>query len=154
MSPRGSAFARAVLPAGLLLALPAWAGIDTTPAVPTDGQTTTVTVSDAEGNPVAGMKVVAIYRPGSEVSQTEDLGTTGEEGTMTWTPTGAGVVTLKTVPGDTMTAASTRNLSVRFDGIPVPGLVILLAAGAILYGGVIRGFRSLRTLPPKLPPDT
>jgi hypothetical protein len=142
------------LPAGLLFALPAWAGIDTTPVVPTEGQETMVSVHDAYGNPVAGMKVEAVYRPGSEVSRTEVLGATGEGGTVAWMPTGAGVVTLQTVPADTAGAVLTRDLSVRFDGMPLPGLVILLAAGIILYTGVIRGFRSLRELPPELPPDT
>lgn len=150
---------RSRLPAGMagLLALalvpvPALGGIDTTPSAPIEGTPTSVRVTDEDGNPLAGLAVEAVYRPGSEVSRTESLGTTDESGTVTWTPGAAGLVTLQTAAADG--SAISRNLSVRFDGVPLPGLLTFLLAGIILFGGIIRGFRSLREAPPALPPDT
>ena len=137
---------------GLFLASTAWAGIDTTPAVPTEGASATIIVTDGDGNPVTGATVEAVYSPGSEVSRTEEVGTTDESGAVAWTPTGAGIVSLETTAADS--TSITANLSVRFDGLPIPGLLIFLLAGIILFSGIIRGFRSLSDPPPKLPPDT
>ena len=137
---------------GLFLASLAWAGIDTTPEVPTEGASVTITVTDGDGNPVAGAGVEAVYSPGSKVSRTEDVGTTDVNGIVSWTPTGAGIVAVQTETSDG--TALTSNLSVRFDGLPLPGLIIFLLAGIILFSGIIRGFRSLDEPPPSLPPDT
>ena len=137
----------------LLCSSPVWAGIDTTPAFPVEGEPATITVTTDRGSPVAEVAVQAVYRPGSAVEKLEDIGFTGVDGAVTWSPTGAGVVILQTVAvGDN--PSYTSNLSVRYNGLPISGLVILLLAGVFLYGGVIKGFRSLRSLPPQLPPDT
>jgi len=153
MSPRAALAPIApVLVALGLAAGPARAGIDTTPVFPTEGQQATISVTADDGAPVAGAAVEAVYRPGSKVSRSETLGTTGPDGRLTWTPDGAGIVSLQT-SGEGQPALST-NLSVRFRGVPLSGLVILLGAGVILYGGVIWGFRLLATLPTQLPPDT
>ena len=136
----------------LLLAPMAWGGIDTTPLVPTEGESVIITVTDGDGTPVAGAPVEAVYGPGSEVSRSEPVGTTDENGTVLWTPTGAGIVSVETIAADS--TAITANLSVRFDGLPIPGLLIFLLAGIILFSGIIRGFRSLSEPPPALPPDT
>jgi hypothetical protein len=137
---------------GLLLALPVRAGIDTTPAVPTKGEPSLITVTDADGNPVTGAPVDAVYGPGSEVSRNETVGTTDARGTVTWIPTGAGIVSIQAAAADS--TAISANLSVRFDGLPIPGLLIFILAGVILFSGIIRGFRSLGDAPPALPPDT
>jgi hypothetical protein len=135
-------------------AAPAGAGIDTTPSVPTQGESVRLTVTDAEGMTVAGALVRAVYRPQSEVERAEEIGTTDDGGRVSWTPTGAGIVNLEAVlPSDRESLS--RNISVRFRGIPTTGLFILAFAGLILYGSVVRGFWSLtRTPPPSLPPDT
>jgi len=153
---------RPLLPAGAvglvlgfaIAPVPAGAGIDTTPSIPTQGETVRVVFTDAEGAPVAGALVRAVYRPQSEVERTEEIGTTDAAGLVSWTPTGAGIVNLEAVPAADRTAVS-RSIPVRFRGIPLTGLVILLLAGLILYGSVFRGFRSLTAAPPPaLPPDT
>jgi hypothetical protein len=122
------------------------------PVSPTQGEEARVTVTDLEGTPLSGVEIVAVYRPGSQVESLDSLGQTGPGGTLSWAPREAGVVTLRTVEGQA--PAYSHNLSVRFRGLPVPGLIILIAAGVILYGGVIRGFRRLRQPPPARPPDT
>jgi hypothetical protein len=123
---------------------------------PVTGRPATVTVT-ADGSPASGAAVEAVYRPGSEVSHTEALGRTGPDGSLPWTPTDAGVVTLKaTLPAapGAEPVVETRNLSVRFKGAPVFGVVIMVLAGVILYGGVIRGFRLMGQPPLGLRPDT
>jgi hypothetical protein len=116
-----------------------------------------MSVTRADGTPADGDTVTAVYRPSSEVSRTERIGVVGIDGRLSWTPLEAGVVTLSAVPpagaGDGA-AVQTRNLSVPFAKTPLSGLVILVFAGLILYGGVVRGFMKLNEIPPQLPPDT
>lgn len=141
------------LASGLVLAAgAARAEILVTPPFPTEGKEATITVFGEGGTALPDLQVEAVYRPGSKVSRTEILGTTREDGRLLWTPDGAGIVTLRTV-GDGAPSLS-KNLSVRFQGVPLSGLIILIGAGFILYGGVIRGFWLLAGLPPQLPPDT
>lgn len=139
--------------AGLLVLAPgARADFVTDPVHPTQGEATRVALTDAAGAPLAGVEVVARYRPGSRVESTETLGRTGADGSLPWSPRAAGVVTLQTA-GEEGVPSITRNLSVRYKGLPLPGLVIMILAGLILYGGVILGFRALKE-PVPLPPDT
>ncbi len=154
-----AALSGAVVLALVLAGTPgAEAGIEVAPAPPVQGERLMVTVTGDAG-PLAGATVKAVYRPGSEVSHTEDLGATGPDGTVSWTPADAGVVTLSAaLPAmDGAEAVSlSRNVAVRFRGVPPLGLIIMLGAGIILYGGVVRGFMLLGPAPepPHLPPDT
>ncbi len=137
-------------------AAPARADIAVSPEAPVAGRPATVVVT-ADGAPVADASVEAVYRPGSEVSHTEAVGRTGPDGSLPWTPADAGVVTLRSTPPaptGTEPAVETRNLSVRFQGAPPLGVVIMILAGVILYGGVILGFRRLGQAPTGLRPDT
>ena len=142
-----------LVPGLCLFASPVLGGIVAIPEFPVEGESVTITVSTERGTPAAGLAVQAVYRPGSAVEKLEDIGSTGVDGSVTWSPTGAGIVMLQTVAVEDG-PSYTLNLSVRYDGLPKSGLVILLFAGIFLYGGVIWGFRSLRALPPRLPPDT
>lgn len=142
-----------VLASGLVLAAGlACAEIVVAPPFPTEGKEASISVFGEGGSALSKIQVEAVYRPGSKVSRTEMVGTTRDDGRLLWTPDGAGIVTLRTV-GDGAPALST-NLSVRFQGVPLSGLIILLGAGIILYGGVIWGFRLLAGLPPQLSSDT
>jgi len=142
---------------GLLLAARAQADVSAAQDFPKQGTATTVTVTDADGAPLPGAQVTAVYRPGSNVAHTEMLGTTGADGTVAWTPDDAGLVALQATPAATPEAPEpammTTNLSVIYRGVPLPGLLVLLVAGITLYGGVIWGFAKLSG-PPALPPDT
>jgi len=137
-------------------AVPARADIAVSPEAPVAGRAATVTVTAGQA-PAAGATVQAIYRPGSEVSHIETVGVTGSDGSVAWTPEDAGVVTLKASipsPAGKEPVEESRNLSVRFNGAPVFGVVIMILAGVILYGGVILGFRFLGQAPTGLRPDT
>ena len=119
---------------------------------PRRGDPVLISVTGADGAPAAEAMMRVVYRPGSEVSREERLGPAGDAGTVLWTPTEAGVVTLTAELPDG--SSESRNLSVLYRGVPAAGLVVLLFAGFILYGGVIHGFSHLRRLPADLPPDT
>jgi hypothetical protein len=137
--------------AGLLVLAPAArADFATEPPHPTQGKATRVFLTDDNGAPLGGIAVVARYRPGSRVESADTVGVTDPAGALEWMPRDAGLVTLQTAGGG---PAISRNLSVRYAGVPLPGLVIMILAGVILYGGVIRGFQTLKE-PVPLPPDT
>ena len=59
----------------------------------------------------------------------------------TWTPSRAGVVALATADG------ASRNVSVRFDETPISGLLILIVAGLVLFGGAALAMRALLSGP-------
>jgi hypothetical protein len=141
----------AVLAGLLALAPSVYAGFTTEPTHPTQGMATRIFLTDADGAPLGGVPVVVRYRPGSRVESADTLGTTDPAGALEWMPRDAGLVTLATAGEDGPSISS--NLSVRYKGVPLPGLVIMILAGLILYGGVIRGFRAMKE-PIPLPPDT
>jgi len=76
------------------------------------------------------------YRPNSSIARTVTL-PVASDGAVVWTPEQAGVVALA-VDGGT-----TRNVSVRFAGIPWLGVLVLAAAGTILFGGAGYGLKRL-----------
>ncbi len=103
---------------------------------PTRGEATSIILQDADGLPVVGALVEAVYRPGSSVSQHANLGTTGTGGSLGWTPTEAGLVTLTATWGEgTAAKSASLNVSVRFDSVPKMGLIIMVLAGLVLVGG-------------------
>jgi hypothetical protein len=54
-----------------------------------------------------------------------------------WTPDRAGIVALN-VPEQ-----GSRNVSVRFQGVSTSGIVVMLVAGGLLFGGAAFAFRLL-----------
>jgi len=79
--------------------------------------------------------VYVTYRPGSNVEIQEVLDAGGER-TVSWTPLRAGVVRVTT-------AESSETLSVRFDRTPLPGVLVMVVAGLILFGGMVYALRKL-----------
>ena len=154
----------AALPALLLVAvsapLPAQTGGVST-IVPEDpfplrGEATEIAFQGKDGAPVAGVPLRARYRPNSETAHTADLGATGADGTVEWTPDDAGVVLLEAGPEDAP-LAQTR-VSVRFGGFPPLGLLVMVVAALLLFGGAALGFvwlmRGPEPLPAEEPPST
>ncbi len=81
-----------------------------------------------EGLPAAGIAVSVTYRPNSEVAITEEIGRTDARGELSWTPRSAGIGMLAAEGCD-------LTVSIRFRGIPIGGLVVMLLAAMILFGG-------------------
>lgn len=123
---------------------------------PLRGEPTELTVAAADGRPLPGVSVRALYRPNSETAHTEELGTTGDDGRLAWTPADAGVVTLAT-HGDAGAVAQAR-VSVRYGSFPLLGLLVMLAAALLLFGGAAIGFawllRKPQAAPAEEPPST
>ncbi len=98
------------------------------PEAPTRGEPVTVTFS-------APADTVAVtYRPGAVTAHTETF--TPGTATFEFTPERAGVVS---VTG----GGAAQSLSVRFQGAPVSGIVVMILAGLILFGGAALSLRTL-----------
>ncbi|MCG8417373.1 MAG: hypothetical protein MJE77_05450 [Proteobacteria bacterium] len=121
----------AILPMSLL-ATPAGAQIEISIEHPIVGQEVTLTLSKPAD------QVTVTYRPNSAVKEEVTIKpkTAGPAGTFTWTPDRAGIASLKA-------GSATKNLSVRFHSFPWAGLLIMLFAGAVLFGGAGFALRSL-----------
>ncbi|MDP8224486.1 MAG: hypothetical protein P9L99_14085 [Candidatus Lernaella stagnicola] len=117
----------------LALTAPAWAAkIECEPEFPIRGQEVFVTLSDVE-DPTAWSFVVT-YRPNSATAQINQLGPPAADGRLRWLPTASGLVEIK-AQGPTKDAKVTTNIAVRFPSPPISGIIILLVAGTILFGG-------------------
>jgi hypothetical protein len=103
------------------LSLPAAAQITASTEAPVRGEPIQLTF-DA---PVDTFTVT--YRPGAVTATSESIATGGLT-TVTWTPERAGVVQIGA-------DGATQNLSVRFTRAPIPGLLVMLVAGLVLFGG-------------------
>lgn len=109
-----------------------------------------------QARPLAGAVVTARYRPNSQTSFTETLPPTDRDGSVTWTPRDAGIVTLEArtaAAGETPVA--TLDVAVRFEQFPPSGLAIMIFAALVLFGGAGFGMAMLLRGPmPDEPPST
>ena len=137
-----------VLATGAVLAGPAAAQITSSTEAPVVGEPLTLRF-DA---PVDTLTVT--FRPGAAAStvRTERV-VLGGQTSYTWTPTQAGVVQVAA-------NGATQNLSVRFTSLPALGLLIMVLAGLILFGGaayatalLLRGGHRIE-IDPSMRPDT
>jgi len=132
------------------LAGPAFGAVELVPltAPPVEGRETVLTLRDG-GAPAAGVAVTAIYRENGyrTLRHEQEIGTTGSDGSLVWRPQRPGVVVLTWEGGS-------ANVSVRFDGIPVSGVVVALVAGILLLGGSTYFFRAMLLEGGELPPET
>ncbi len=138
---RRSALAAAAAALGLVLAGAAPAAateLRLADRFPLRDRPVTVTVT-RDGSPVAGALVTVRYRPNSELAHVEPLPPTGADGRVTWTPTDAGIVTLET-PGDAGAGPATLSVAVRFGAFPGLGVLVMVIAAILLFGGAGLGF--------------
>ncbi len=119
--------------------------VSVTPDAPTRGEPVTVTFSA----PVDTVKVT--YRPGAVTAFTETF-TPGSD-VFEFTPERAGVVSVAA-------GGTSKSLSVRFVGVPLGGLIVMILAGLILFGGAAISLRALLSdghaleMDPAMRPDT
>lgn len=125
---------------------------------PLRGEATVVTVTGDGGAPAAGAVVEALYRPNSQTSHSETLPPADGAGQVRWVPEDAGIVTLTAHPpgaGAETPPLATVNVAVRYGGFPGRGVVIMVIAGVLLFGGAALGFWLLLSAPPAVePPST
>lgn len=118
---------------------------------PLRGEPVEIRLTGPGGAPLPGVAVSALYRPNSETAHTDELGPTGPDGTLTWTPADAGVVTLQAAgEGEAPPVAQTQ-VAVRFGSFPPVGLLVMVVAAVILFGGAGIGFWLLLRPPPHIP---
>jgi len=116
-------------------------------AYPLEGRSTVIELLDGDV-PVAGATVAVLYRPNSEAATLEMLGTTDARGRIAWVPSNAGLaqVTARVPSGG---EALGIDVAIRWSRIPAAGLVILVIAAVLLFGGAALGFHLLvRGAPP------
>jgi len=106
-----------------------------------EGHNVTVLFEGAEG-----AHLRAIYRPGSEVHHTEEIGAvTGDK--LEWAPTDPGLVQLdlyRPAAGEAAEAVlASKVVSVRFDTSLPSGLFVMILAGLFLFGGAFKSIRAL-----------
>lgn len=92
----------------------------------------------SDGAPAAGYRVVAVYRPNSQTGTEETLVAVDASGSVLWTPRHAGPVTLQVFPPGATAGeppAATHTLAVRYGHFPPSGMLIMVLAGLLLFGG-------------------
>ena len=104
------------------------------PAEPVVGQETQIVV---RGDLTEPIKIEATYRPSSQVSTREELGST-QQGQLDWRPREVGLVRLqaKSPAGD----ITVQDITVRPQRPSLSGILILLIAGGLLICGAALGF--------------
>lgn len=121
-------------------------------AYPLRGEPVEIHLRGADGSPLPGVVLSARYRPNSETVHTEELGITGPDGSLTWTPADAGVVTLEATGAGSAQPIAQHQVAVRFGAFPAVGLLVMLVAATLLFGGAALGFRLLLRPPPPQAP--
>lgn len=134
---------------GLWFAAPAHAGIKTSDKAPTQGKSTTVTITDKQNKPIPGARLVVSYYPNSKLKKEEVVqGKSDTGGILKWTPSHPGIVLLTAqVATGTDAKGNTKykkvasdSVGVKFPGMPPAGLLVFIIAGSLLFGGMFFGF--------------
>jgi hypothetical protein len=112
-----------------------------------------VTVSFNPNGSSGDLILRVVYAPNSETSSVEEIGRVSADGSVEWTPGRFGIATLKLTDGAGDTIA-VENVAVLPDGAPATGVLVMLFAGILLFGGAGVSLRSvLRSgVPEQMPP--
>lgn len=103
---------------------------------PQVGQPLTITLAQ----PTDSLRIT--FRPNSSMVKTEVLVNNPPAAVFEWTPRDPGLVQLGYTDPESG-AVVRRNVSVFFDGLSVSGLVVMISAGLILFGGAGLAFHTL-----------
>lgn len=80
------------------------------------------------------VSLTAVYRPNSQTAVEKVLGKFDTEGKLIWKPEEAGITSLIAKSADKKKVAS-KNVAVCFPSTPVSGIIVMVFAGIILFGG-------------------
>lgn len=103
----------------------------------TQGQTHQLKCSDTTAS-----KLTVTYRPNSKTSVSMDV-VGGGDGAFAWKPASPGLVAISAFVPGTESAVATKNFSVRFAETSVVGIVVMLFAALLLFGGAAFSIRAL-----------
>jgi len=101
---------------------------------PKVGEVQSITLSGVERPELLDLWVV--YSPNSETEVVTEVGRLGEDGEIAWTPSRFGIATLSARDGEGATLA-TANVAIVYSKTPISGVVVMLFAGALLFGGAL-----------------
>jgi len=93
------------------------------------------------------IRLFAEYRPNSETGFIAEVSDKSGPGVWSFTPLAAGIVQLKVVRSASTEAGSEKvtlaqkSISVKYNGVPVSGISIMLLAGLVLLGGNVLSVR-------------
>jgi hypothetical protein len=96
---------------------------------------------------VEGAALKVVYRPNSETSVEEEVGPFQADASIVWTPAHPGIASLVVLDRDGASLGS-KDVAIRFGGVPAYGILVMLLAGLLLFGGA--GFSlvlALRRMP-------
>ena len=121
--------------------------IEVAQSMPVQGQVTTVSAVVPGHSPTAKVRLEATYGPNAKVAKRVVIGSmTGTGSTLEWSPQRAGIVTLELYDEGAEQGSAPlakKTLSVAFDGTPISGVLMMLAAGCILFGGAFVTLRQI-----------
>ena len=118
---------------------------------PTVGEPMELSVSDV-GTP-ENHRLQVVYAPSSETQTAEEIGRFSTEGTIAWNPARFGIATL-TVMDDAGETVATENVAILPAETPAGGVLVMVFAGILLFGGAGWSLRSVLAsgVPEQLPP--
>ena len=107
---------------------------------PVIGKDQNVSVSGVERTD--SLRLWVIYSPNSETQTEEEIGRFSSVGSMTWNPTRSGIATLS-ARDDQGGVVATENVAILFAKTPGSGVLVMLFAGVLLFGGAAFSLRSV-----------
>jgi hypothetical protein len=109
-------------------------------AYPVLGESMTVML-DGVHDP-SGASLWVVYRPNSQTvdADTKPIGYFSDEGKITWTPRAPGIATI-TVRDSESVEIATLNVAICFSSTPASGILVMVLAGLLLFGGAILSLR-------------
>ena len=118
---------------------------------PVVGQDRVVSVSGVER--AEDLVLWVVYSPNSETSTEEEVGRFSPGGTVTWSPSRFGIATLSARDAGGQVVAA-ENAAILFAETPPAGVLVMLFAGVLLFGGAAYSLRSVLAsgVPEQLPP--
>jgi len=107
---------------------------------PVVGKPISVSISDADG--FENLELRVVYAPNSETQSIEEIGRFSPEGTVVWNPRRFGIATLSVRTADGEKIAS-ENVAILFAETPAAGVLVMIFAGILLFGGAGISLRSV-----------
>lgn len=141
-----------LLAAVTAIAAPAVAAeLDLDGEFPVVGQSSKISLTGVDDH--EGLELRVVYSPNSETSSIEKAGAMSPDGELVWTPSRPGIATLAVVDPDGDRVA-VENVAILFATTPVSGLLVMLFAGLLLFGGAAFSLRTVLAggVPEQAPP--
>lgn len=116
------------------------AELDLDQEFPVVGQIMTVTVSGSGG--AEDLDLWVVYSPNSETSTEEKIGGVPVLGEVPWTPARSGIATVSVRDASGQILAA-ENVAILFESTPSSGVMVMIFAGILLFGGAGFSMRSV-----------